>query len=275
MTSLDEVGNLTIKQENGESVLLRNVARISEGNAPREYDRYNGQRFIMVQAGLAPGEDIGSASRLVSHALADLGPPPAKVSVTVRGAVVPMGEMLEAFGRGMALAVIAIFLLLTAYFQSIRLALITLSTVPAVLAGVALALALTGTTLNVQSVIGAIMAVGVGEANAILLVSFAETSRRKGATAIEAALEGARGRLRPILMTSIAMIAGMLPIALGWGEGSGEMAPLARAVVGGLAFATLATLIVLPFAFALVQGRAHRRSASLYLQGGGVAPKSA
>ena len=275
MTSLDEVGNLTIKHENGESVLLRNVARISEGNAPREYDRYNGQRFIMVQAGLAPGEDIGSASRLVSHALADLGPPPAKVSVTVRGAVVPMGEMLEAFGRGMALAVIAIFLLLTAYFQSIRLALITLSTVPAVLAGVALALALTGTTLNVQSVIGAIMAVGVGEANAILLVSFAETSRRKGATAIEAALEGARGRLRPILMTSIAMIAGMLPIALGWGEGSGEMAPLARAVVGGLAFATLATLIVLPFAFALVQGRAHRRSASLYLQGGGVAPKSA
>ncbi|MFB9266028.1 efflux RND transporter permease subunit [Bradyrhizobium erythrophlei] len=275
MTSLDEVGNLTIKQENGESVLLRNVARISEGTAPREYDRYNGQRFIMVQAGLAPGEDIGSASRLVSRALAGLGPPPAKVSVTVRGAVVPMGEMLEAFGRGMALAVIAILLLLTAYFQSIRLALITLSTVPAVLAGVALALALTGTTLNVQSVIGAIMAVGVGEANAILLVSFAETSRRTGATAIEAALEGARGRLRPILMTSIAMIAGMLPVAFGWGEGSGEMAPLARAVVGGLAFATLATLIVLPFVFALVQGRAHRRSASLYLQGGGgVAPKS-
>lgn len=276
VNSLDELRNLTVKEEAGESVLLRNVARISEGSAPREYDRYNGQRFIMVQAGLAPGEDIGSASRLVSRALADLGPPPAKVSVTVRGAVVPMGEMLEAFGRGMALAVIAIFLLLAAYFQSIRLALITLSTVPAVLAGVALALALTGTTLNVQSVIGAIMAIGVGEANAILLVTFAERSRRSGATAWDAAQEGARSRLRPILMTSIAMIAGMMPIALGWGEGSGEMAPLGRALIGGLAFATLATLIVLPFIFALVQGRAHRRAASLFPQGGGgMAAKSA
>ena len=276
VNSLDELGNLTVKEEDGESVLLRNVARISEGTAPREYDRYNGQRFILVQAGLAPGEDIGSASRLVSNALADLGPPPAKVSVTVRGAVAPMGEMLEALGRGMALAVIAIFLLLTAYFQSIRLALITVSTVPAVLAGVAIALGLTGTTLNVQSFIGAIMAIGVGEANAILLVTFAEKSRRSGATASEAALEGARSRLRPILMTSIAMIAGMMPIAFGWGEGSGEMAPLGRAVIGGLAFATLATLIVLPFVFALVQGRAHRRAASLYPQvGAGIAPKSA
>lgn len=274
VNSLDELANLTIKQEGGESVLLRNVARISEGTAPREYDRFNGQRLIMVQAGLAPGEDIGSASRLVSKAIADLGPPPPKVSVTVRGAVVPMGEMLEALGRGMTLAVIAIFLLLVGYFQSIRLALITVSTVPAVLAGAAVALALTGTTLNLQSFIGAIMAIGVGEANAILLVTFAENARRLGATALEAALEGARSRLRPILMTSIAMIAGMMPIAFGWGEGGGEMAPLARSVIGGLTFATLATLVVLPLVFAVVQGRAHRRTASLYPQrDGGTAPK--
>jgi multidrug efflux pump subunit AcrB len=277
MNSLDELGNLTVKEEDGESVLLRNIAQIGERTAPREYDRYNGQRFILVQAGLAPGEDIGSASRVVSKALADLGPPPAKVSVTVRGEVVPMGEMLEALERGMALAVVAIFLLLAAYFQSIRLALTAVSTVPAVLAGVAIALALTGTTLNVQSFIGAIMAIGVGEANAILLVTFAEKSRLSGATASEAALEGARSRLRPILMTSIAMIAGMMPIALGWGEGGEQMAPLAYAVIGGLALATLATLIILPFVFAVVQGRAHRRTASLFPEGGsdGMAPKTA
>jgi multidrug efflux pump subunit AcrB len=276
VNSLDELGNLTVREEDGESVLLRNIAQIGERTAPREYDRYNGQRFILVQAGLAPGVDVGSASRLVSNALADLGPPPAKVSVTVRGEVVPMGEMLEALERGMALAVIAIFLLLAAYFQSIRLALTTVSTVPAVLAGVAIALQLTGTTLNVQSFIGAIMAIGVGEANAILLVTFAEKSRLSGVAALEAALEGARSRLRPILMTSIAMIAGMVPIAFGWGEGGEQMAPLAYAVIGGLALATLATLIVLPFVFALVQGRVHRRTASLFPQGGsdGMAPKT-
>jgi multidrug efflux pump subunit AcrB len=131
------------------------------------------------------------------------------------------------------------------------------------MAGVLLALWLTGTTLNVQSFMGAIMAVGVAVANAILLVSFAERSRLAGASAVDAAVEGARSRLRPILMTSSAMLAGMAPMALGWGEGGQQTAPLGRAVVGGLAVATVATLLVLPPIFALVQARAHRRSASL------------
>jgi multidrug efflux pump subunit AcrB len=284
MASLDDVGNLSVlehkqkemdkadkdnkapkleqQDKDEKDILLRNVAQISEGTAMSEYDRYNMQRLITVRANLG-AVDLGSASRLVSNALADLGPPP-RVSVAVRGEVVPMQEMMQGLGRGMALAVVAIFLLLTAYFQSMKLALITLSTVPAVLAGVILALWLTGTTLNIQSFIGAIMAIGIGEANAILLVTFAETARRAGASAAEAAVEGARSRLRPILMTSGAMIAGMTPMALGLGEGGGQMAPLGRAVVGGLVFATLATLVVLPFIFALLQKRAHRRSGSLH-----------
>jgi multidrug efflux pump subunit AcrB len=175
-----------------------------------------------------------------------------------------MQEMLEGLGSGLALAVVAILLLLTAYFQSMKLALITVSTVPAVLAGVIVALWLTGTTLNIQSFIGAIMAIGIGEANAILLVTFAETARLAGASAGAAGVEGAKSRLRPILMTSVAMIAGMMPMALGLGEGGSQMAPLGRAVVGGLAFATLATLVVLPFIFALVQKRAHRGTGSLH-----------
>src|SRR5215510_972700 len=127
-----------------------------------------------------------------------------------------------------------------------KLSFIVLSTVPAVIAGVAIALWLTQTTLNIQSFMGAIMAVGVAVANAILLVTFAERSRSSGATAAAAAVEGARTRLRPILMTSLAMIAGMMPIALGLGEGGEQTAPLGRAVIGGLSASTLAVLFTLP-----------------------------
>jgi multidrug efflux pump subunit AcrB len=171
--------------------------------------------------------------------------------------------MLDGLQTGLLLAIVVIFLMLTANFQSLKLSLIVISTVPAVIAGVALALWVTGTTLNIQSFMGAIMAVGVAVANAILLVTFAERSRLSGQGADAAAVEGAQTRLRPILMTSCAMIAGMMPMAWGLGEGGEQTAPLGRAVVGGLAFATLATLLVLPSVFAVVQARTHRRSASL------------
>jgi multidrug efflux pump subunit AcrB len=146
----------------------------------------------------------------------------------------------------------------------LKLALVVVSTAPAVLAGVVVMLWLSRTTINLQSFMGAIMAIGVAVANAILLVTFAEERRRGGsAGADEAAVEGARGRLRPILMTSCAMIAGMVPMAMGWGEGSEQTAPLGRAVIGGLVAATFATLAVLPTVFALVQGGTGRGSASL------------
>jgi multidrug efflux pump subunit AcrB len=154
-------------------------------------------------------------------------------------------------------------LLLTANFQSLRLALATVSTAPAVIAGVVLMLWITGTTLNIQSFIGAIMAIGVAMANAILLVTFAEQARRDGLPAHEAAANGAAGRVRAILMTSCAMIAGMLPMALGMGEAGQQNAPLGRAVIGGLAAATAATLLVLPSVFALVQSKASAASPSL------------
>jgi multidrug efflux pump subunit AcrB len=138
-----------------------------------------------------------------------------------------------------------------------------LSTVPAVLCGVVLMLLLTGTTLNVQSFMGAIMAIGVAVANAILFVTFAEMSRHGGATGREAAVEGGRGRVRAILMTAGAMIAGMTPMALGLGEGAEQTAPLGRAVIGGLAAATIATLVVLPSVYAILQRRATLASPSL------------
>jgi len=157
---------------------------------------------------------------------------------------------------------LAIFLLLVANFQSLRLALAVVAVLPAVIAGVALTLWVTGTTVNIQSFMGAIMAVGVAVANAILLVTFAQRARQDGADSVAAAVDAGRSRLRPILMTSLAMMAGMLPMALGLGESGQQTAPLGRAVVGGLAAATVATLLVLPAVYALIAGRGQFRTVS-------------
>jgi multidrug efflux pump subunit AcrB len=138
-----------------------------------------------------------------------------------------------------------------------------LAAVPAVLAGVVVSLAVTRTTLNLQSFMGSIMAVGVAVANAILLVSFADRAYRAGQPSVEAAIDAARARVRPILITSAAMIAGMVPMALGLGEGGDQMAPLGRAVIGGLLGSTAATLFVLPSVFALLMGRRAAVNASL------------
>jgi multidrug efflux pump subunit AcrB len=262
MNSLEDIKNIPVGYRDDQAIPLRNVASVANGTTVGQYERYNMQRMITLTANLAD-TDLGSATRQVEAALKNAGEPPPKVNVSLRGQVVPLKQMLGGLQTGLLLAVALIFLLLTANFQSFKLSLIVVSTVPAVMAGVVLTLWLTGTTMNLQSFMGAIMAVGVAVANAILLVTFAERSRMAGATAAIAALEGAQSRLRPILMTSCAMIAGMTPMALGVGEGGGQTAPLGRAVIGGLLFATAATLFVLPSVFAMIQARTHRRSASL------------
>jgi multidrug efflux pump subunit AcrB len=262
MDSVEQARNVPIATRVGQNVLLRDVAKVTEGTAAGQYQRYDMQRMVTVTANIA-GADLGTIATRLSRALEELGKPPAGVSVVVRGQIVPMQQILDGLRTGLLLAVVAIFLLLTANFQSLRLALIVVATAPAVIAGVSLALWVTNTTLNIQSFMGAIMAIGVAVANALLFVTFAERSRLAGASASDAAVDGARSRLRPILMTSLAMIAGMLPMALGLGEGGQQTAPLGRAVIGGLAVATAATLLALPAVFALVQGRARRHSPSL------------
>jgi multidrug efflux pump subunit AcrB len=244
------------------AVLLRDVGAVKEGTMPGEIDRYNMKRVVGLTANVQ-GSDLGSVARQVDAALAAAGEVPKGVAVDVRGQITPFRELFRGLGFGLAVAVVVIALLLTAYFQSVRLAVVAVAPVPAVLAGVAAALVLTGSTLNLQSFMGAIAAVGVATANAILLVTFAERARASGQPGPEAGAEGARGRVRPILMTSAAMIAGMFPMAIGFGEGGDQTAPLGRAVIGGLAAGTLTTLLVLPAVFALVMGRAPARSASL------------
>jgi multidrug efflux pump subunit AcrB len=202
--------------------------------------------------------------RDIRAAIAALGPAPeARTKIDYRGQIIPLEQLLDGFRSGLIIAVVVIFLLIAANFESLKLSFAVISTVPAVLTGVVLTLWLTGTTLNIQSAMGAIMAVGVAVANAILLVTFAERARVQGGNALAAAVEGGRSRLRPILMTSFAMIAGMMPLALGAGESGDQTAPLGRAVVGGLALATLATLFVLPACFALLRKNSSTRSSSL------------
>jgi len=254
-TTIEDLKNIPVNSSLGGTQLLRNFSKIEPGTAVGNYERYNMARVVSLTANIY-GTDLGSASRAIQQAIREAGAPPdAKTKVDLRGQVVPLQQLLDGFSAGLFLAIVVIFLLLLANFQSVRLALAVVSTVPAVVAGVVGLLWLTGTTLNIQSAMGAIMAVGVAVANAILLVTFAEQARQKSADPVAAAIEGGRSRLRPILMTSCAMIAGMLPLALGLGEGGEQTAPLGRAVVGGLMVATLATLLVVPAVFALLTSR--------------------
>jgi multidrug efflux pump subunit AcrB len=262
-TTLEDLGNVPVTSGNGQTMLLRNIATLTPGTAVGTYERYNLARVVSITANIY-GSDLGTAARAIRKAIGEAGPAPeARTKVDFRGQVVPLEQLLGGFRSGLVIAVIVIFLMLAANFESLRLSFAVVSTVPAVLAGVVLTLWLTGTTLNIQSAMGAIMAVGVAVANAILLVTFAERSRIESGDALAAAIDGGRSRLRPILMTSFAMIAGMTPLALGLGEGGDQTAPLGRAVVGGLALATFATLFVLPAFFALVRRRATTRSGSL------------
>jgi multidrug efflux pump subunit AcrB len=263
MKSIEDVESVPAMPSGAPRPLVGDVAQVGYGTMIGEYDRYNQQRMITITANVE-GSDLGRASNEVAAAIKRAGDAPKGSRVDVRGQVPQMQATNSGLRLGLVIAIVAIILLLTAFFQSPRVALVVLSTIPAVLAGVALSLWITRTTLNVQSFMGAIMAIGVSVANAILLVTFAENARRHGVTASDAALSGATSRLRPILMTSLAMIAGMVPIALALGEGGEQTAPLGRSVIGGLAASTIAVLTILPLAFAMVQGRAGRASASVH-----------
>ncbi len=262
MKSPADIESVPVKRNGTAPFLLRDVANVKEGVMPGEIDRYNMRRLVSMTANIE-GEDLGRVAERIAQSIKAAGDPPAGVQVDLRGQVTPMREMFRGLAFGLAFAVVVIFLLLTAYFQSVRLALTAVAAVPAVLCGVVLTLLITGTTLNIQSFMGAIMAVGVAVANAILLVTFAERSRREGRSAIEAGIDGARTRLRPIAMTSLAMIAGMIPMALGLGDGGDQTAPLGRAVIGGLIASMVAILVLLPAVFALFVGRSSTASVSL------------
>ena len=262
MTSLADVGNIPVASASGAQSVVNQVAELRSTTVPGELDRQNGQWMLALSANLG-NRDLRLANKAIEKALVDAGTPPRGVKTEIRGQVSALQQIFGELAIGLVAAIGVSLLLLTANFQSLRLALIVLSTAPAVLTGAVLMLLVTGTTLNLESFMGTIMAVGVAVANAILLVTFAEQNRLKGASSHDAARVAAAERLRPVLMTSLAMIAGMIPMALAFGQGAEETAPLGRAVIGGLLVATIATLFLLPMVFGIVQRKAGVRSRSL------------
>lgn len=248
MNSTDDIELIPLSSD--PQLYLRDVARWSRQFTPGEYDRLNQQRFITLTGNIHE-KDLGSALEEVDVAIASLGQLPKGVKVLVKGQSELLHETMNSLQSGLLVAIVVIFLLLSINFQSFRLSFVTLSIVPAVLAGSLFALIITGKTLNIQSYMGMIMAVGVAIANAILFVTNAEQFRKEGKQM--AYREGAINRLRPILMTSFAMIAGMIPMSLGL-EGGNQVAPLGIAVVGGLAFSLVTTLLILPIIYQRVQG---------------------
>lgn len=254
----------------GEIPLLRNqirpilgdVATITQDTTYGQNDNLGAMPYLSVTANLH-NTDLGTASADVQKAIGSLGELPRGLFVEQIGLGKVLGETLNSLQAGLLVAVVVIFLMLSANFQSFKVSLVVLTAVPAVVLGSLLLLMLTGSTLNLQSYMGIIMSVGVSIANAVLLINNAEEIRKRTGDALQAAKEATSLRLRPILMTSVAMVMGMLPMAIGHGEGGDQVSPLGRAVIGGLIASTFAVLVVLPLVFAWVQGKAATTSLSL------------
>lgn len=261
MNTMDELKEIPVLK--GQSTpTLADVADFKVIYSPGEYDRSGPRRFLTVSANIYK-TDLGTATADVQKAINSLGAPPKGLVAELKGMSSLLTETMSSLQSGLAFAVLVIFLLLAANYQSFKLSLTVLSTVPAVILGSLTALLLTGSTLNLQSYMGMIMSTGVSVANAILIVTNGEKLRLEFRDATRASITSAAIRLRPILMTSFAMMAGMIPMASGMGEAGEQTAPLGRAVIGGLFASTLAALFILPLVFAWVQGETTYESPSL------------
>ncbi|OQP42790.1 acriflavin resistance protein [Niastella yeongjuensis] len=260
MNNTTQLEMIPVAADNGNLHLLNEVASWKRTTIPGEYDRLNQQRYLTITANVQ-GRDLGSAFKKVNE-LIKQAPVPKGAKIIARGQPELLNNTLSSLQFGLLVAVVVIFLLMTVYFQSFRTAVTILSVVPAVVAGSLLFLLLTGKTLNIQSYMGCIMAIGVAIANAVLFITAAEVQRKAGDLRT-AYLVAAESRLRPILMTSLAMIAGMLPMAIGLGESGDQMAPLGIAVIGGLVFSTISVLFFLPPLYQYAVGKKNYVSASL------------
>jgi multidrug efflux pump subunit AcrB len=263
--SLDSLLNVPIGNNTatgtGNTQLLGNVAEAKSGRSLSVVSRYNIQPAVDVYVSVQ-GTDLASVARQVEAMVDEIRPElPRGTQVALRGQVKTMQDSFLGLFVGLTMAIVLVYLLIVVNFQSMIDAAIVIAALPAALAGIAWMLFLTGTTLSVPALTGAIMTMGVATANSILVVAFARDRRAEGAHALRAALEAGSTRLRPVLMTALAMIIGMIPMALGVGEGGEQNAPLGRAVIGGLVFATVSTLLFVPVVYASIHHLRERRAA--------------
>ncbi|MHB8206538.1 efflux RND transporter permease subunit [Mucilaginibacter sp.] len=242
--------------------VLGDVCTFTMGTLVGQYDRQGAGRFLSVIANIYK-KDLGSASTAVNNAIKNAGNPPRGVSVEVRGLTVLLDQTLSSLQFGLLITIVILMLMLAANYQSFPLGFTVITCIPGVLVGSLLILLATGSSLNLQSYMGIIMSVGVSVSNAILLITNAEHIRLSGKSAMESAIESMELRLRPILMTTIAMIAGMIPMASGLGEAGDQTAPLGRAVIGGLILSTFVSLFILPVIFYLIRRNAPVHAVSL------------
>lgn len=261
MNNMDELKEIPLVKGQS-SPVLGDIATFATKYVPGEYDRTGPRRFLTISANIYK-KDLGTATTDVQDAIKSLGATPKGLLAEVKGMSSLLTDTLSSLQNGLLFAILVIFLLLAANYQSFKLSLTVLSTIPAVILGSLTALLLTGSTLNLQSYMGMIMSTGVSVANAILIVTNGESLRLDFKDATRAAVTSASIRLRPILMTSLAMMAGMIPMASGMGEAGEQTAPLGRAVIGGLFASTLAALFILPMVFAWVQNKTTYESPSL------------
>lgn len=261
LNSKDELQNIPLTKNNDRPV-LGDVATIVPTKELGESYNLGTMGYTTVTANLHK-KDLEQASKDVKIAIESLGELPKGINIEVAGMAPVLDETLGSLATGLLIAVVVIFLMLAATFQSFRASLVILTTVPFVVVGSLTMLNLTGSTLNLQSYMGMIMSIGVSIANAVLLISNAETLRKLNNNAVESGLEAAKLRIRPIVMTTLAMVAGMLPMAIGFGEGGDQVSPLGRAVIGGLIFSTFSVLIILPLVFGWMQSKASIVSPSL------------
>jgi len=262
MASISDVNEISIRR-NSLRPVLGDVATLRYGTTYGEADDQGATPMLQVTANIHD-IDLGTAAARVQKALDGLGKPPRGMTAEMRGLTQTLEDTLTSLQSGLGVALVVIVLMLAANFQSFKLAFTVLLTAPAVLVGSAGMLMLCGSTLNLQSYMGIIMSVGVSISNAVLVITQAEHLRLEyGGDAQAAAREAARLRIRPIVMTSLAMIVGMIPMAIGHGKGGDQVSPLGRAVIGGLFFSTFATLLILPAAFAWIQNKSSTQSVSL------------
>jgi len=256
ITTLQDLNDIPITSANGSpSQLLVNVASLKRVFEPAVLTHYNVQPVVDVYASVQ-GRDLGSVASAVTKIVNDARKDLPRGSFTIiRGQVQTMHSSFIGLGAGLVFAVVLVYLLIVVNFQSWVDPFIIITALPGALAGIAWMLFLTGTTLSVPALMGAIMCIGVATANSILVVTFAREQLALHKDAFLAALEAGRTRLRPVIMTALAMIIGMMPMSLGLGEGGEQNAPLGRAVIGGLIVATVATLFFVPVVFAAIRGR--------------------
>jgi len=252
--TMEDFKQIPLKSKmNDNTTALENVADIKMINTPTEVDHY--QLFRVIDVYVAPqGEDLGSVSKQVQKIIKDTKLPP-NVRVEVRGSVLAMQQSFKSFGLGLLLAVVLVYLILMAQFASFVDPFIILTAIPPGITGVILFLLITGTTLNIMSLMGVIMMTGIVVSNSILIVDVTRIYRRQGMPIRDAVSLACRVRLRPILMTSLATILGLVPMALALEAGSEQYAPLARAIIGGLVVSVVVTVFLVPAAYLLIHGK--------------------